>query len=694
MLFASSQYVFRASAIAIAIATGIGAPSGTALAGTLPTEDAFFSELPVVLSGSRLSQPLRDAPGSMTVIDRDTISRTGARDLADVMRWVPGFQVAQGTNTYSAPVAVYHGGWTGSATALQVLVDGRTLYSPLWFGGINFDALPIALKDIERIEVFRGSNSATFGANALSGVINIVTTEPTLARGGAVSVSGGTQGVADVYARIAGGSADFDQRLSLSRQSDSGLGWFRDSRRTNRFDWRGDWRLTQADELRFMASGADSHVQLGLDVPGWEPERLRKLSALHFQADWTHRLASGDTVSLRYFRVSESMRDRYPFDLGIPRSLLYPAATGTVGYPVIYDADTDRDDIEFQHVLQIDPAKRVVWGLNWRRDALRSETLFAAPVNVSTRRIFGHFEWRPHEQWLLNVGGTWEDESLAGNMFSPRMTMSFRLSNEQTLRFGAARAHRTPSAVEQKIRGLFSDPALPAAFSPLMVGYKAEGGLKPERLDSLEIGYLGEFRSAGLTVDARLFDERMKNRVVSYYRQLPATDCFLCAFPPGVWSLNFANGQDVRTRGIEYQLRWQTPWSAQVWFNQSFINAKSDRLIPMSPEWSAMLIEYVANSVPRRAESIHWMQNLPWLGANLTVSYSHTTPVQWFHNANSSERIDLRLAVPFKGPFGSGEVEWVSRAANGPIREYDNGPARHLQQTIDPRHWIGVRLDF
>ena len=138
------------------------------------SEKDFFTEMPIVLSVSRLPQRLDDTPGAVTLLDRDMIRLSGARDVADLLRLVPGFQTSTSFET-GAPLVSYHGGFDSYSARIQVLVDGRSTYSPYLFGGVGPGLQAVALEDIERIEVLRGSNSAAYGARAMLGVINIVT---------------------------------------------------------------------------------------------------------------------------------------------------------------------------------------------------------------------------------------------------------------------------------------------------------------------------------------------------------------------------------------------------------------------------------------------------------------------------------------------------------------------------------------
>ena len=182
----------------------VAQPSGEA------SERDFLDELPVVLSASRLVQPLADAPGAVTIIGRDLIKASGAREIVDLFRLVPGFQVGMAYG--SAPVVAYHGLADEYSRHMQVLVDGRSVYSPYFLGSITWNSLRLSLDDIERIEVLRGSNSAAYGANAFMGVINIVTRHPSQSQGAYLSATQGNQGIGDQVLRSPGGNLSDGQK--------------------------------------------------------------------------------------------------------------------------------------------------------------------------------------------------------------------------------------------------------------------------------------------------------------------------------------------------------------------------------------------------------------------------------------------------------------------------------------------------
>ena len=137
-----------------------------------PVEQDFFADSPLILTASRLSKPLLESPASVSVITRQTIESSGVRELADLFRLVPGFVV--GYHSGHAPVVTYHGLGQEFGRQIQVLIDGRSVFIPS-FGGVPWSNLPLLIEDIERIEVIRGPNAVTYGANAFLATVNIIT---------------------------------------------------------------------------------------------------------------------------------------------------------------------------------------------------------------------------------------------------------------------------------------------------------------------------------------------------------------------------------------------------------------------------------------------------------------------------------------------------------------------------------------
>jgi iron complex outermembrane receptor protein len=186
-------------------------------------ESLFLDDIPVVLSASRLSQPINEAPAAVTVIDKQMIKDSGAWDLSEIFRLVPGMYVAYHADPYfSADSTVAYHGMVTTTTSdrMQVLIDGRSVYSGL-FGGVNWSDLPIVLADIERIEVIRGPDSASYGANSYLGVINIITLHAAESQGASASFSYGNSRSEGVF-RYGAKSGDLSYRLTASIRKDEG----------------------------------------------------------------------------------------------------------------------------------------------------------------------------------------------------------------------------------------------------------------------------------------------------------------------------------------------------------------------------------------------------------------------------------------------------------------------------------------
>lgn len=231
--------------------------------GKLAAADLFNdpSGVPEVLTATRLKQSPAEVPGSISVLDRELIVASGARDIPELMRLVPGMMV--GYLSGNQPTVNYHGTSMSGARRLQVLIDGRSVYRP-GLASVDWSDLPLALEDVERIEVFRGPNTVSYGANALMGVINIITRAPGESPGTRLKYTAGQRGIRDWYASQSIALEDSDFRLSLSGQEDDGFDRdhdghaLRDGRRLSRFNlnashslrrtraWSGNWRPRKA----------------------------------------------------------------------------------------------------------------------------------------------------------------------------------------------------------------------------------------------------------------------------------------------------------------------------------------------------------------------------------------------------------------------------------------------------------------
>jgi len=672
-------------------------------------DDLFFSDLPIVASVSRLPQRLADASASVTVIDRDMIKASGARDLNDVFRLVPGFQTYP-NNTDAARVT-YHGLTDEDfSPRVQVLIDGRSQYSPLFRNGINWATLPVAIEDIERIEVVRGSNTVSYGSNAFLGVINIVTVDPALVRGVSVGVNYGNQGVRDLTLRSGGRlgeSGDF--RFTYQSKDDDGLkdqfDW-KDMFRSRLFNLHADFWLTPADQLMLSLGHVEARTRLGRlaqsggvllggESPG-NPFRYFDQSSTQLQALWRRALGVDSDVQLRYSFTQDRGSEQH-----VERRRL--SGVNYLASIDLYGDQGSRHELEGQHMFSPIDSMRLVWGAGHRVDSLRSDTYIQDRDEVSRRvsRLFANAEWKPLTWFTGNLGAATEYDSMAGRNFSPRLSTSFHLSPAHTIRLGGSRSYRTAGIVDYRgdwvVRGFALADGTPLD-SPVILGrsYIGNPDLPQERVDTAELAYLGEWPAVHASLDVRLYRESVKGRLFNVQVEV-------CGVAPIAGCGNAYTTmpiQDLEIDGLEYQLRWQPFDSTRIVLSQAWTDISSDyraEALAASPwlAWRAGRIdEHTERSAPRRSSSVLLMQRLPG-GVDLSIAGYWMEFMKWTQNTavDAYRRFDLRLGYPFNVGGQKGEIAYIAQSINGAHGEFkaDGSPA---DRVVDTRQWVSLRLDF
>jgi iron complex outermembrane receptor protein len=154
-----------------------------------------------VTSVSKKEQKMSQAAAAIFVITQEDIHRSGATNIPDLLRMVPGLDVSQiNANDWAVSARGFNQQFSNK---LLVLIDGRAVYTPL-LGGVNWDTQDVPLEDIDRIEVIRGPGATIWGANAVNGVINVVTKSAADKQGALVTAGGGTEGQAQGTAQFGG----------------------------------------------------------------------------------------------------------------------------------------------------------------------------------------------------------------------------------------------------------------------------------------------------------------------------------------------------------------------------------------------------------------------------------------------------------------------------------------------------------
>ena len=610
------------------------------------TESDFLDDLPVVLSASRLSQPVSEAPAAVTVIDQDMIRASGFRDIPELLRLVPGFSVAYTRdNTWALG---YHGMGDAYSRRLQVLVDGRSIYSP-HFGAVYWSDLPLSIDDIERIEVVRGPNAAVHGANAFAAVINIITKAAAQVQGSSVSLQAGEQSMRGLTVRQGGGDASLRYRLTASaREHDrfernvdfksvADNGQYFEAGKTYFVNGRMDWQLTP---------DSDVMAQFGVSQGDWQAGRsLIDQSDARRLLEPTEQDSRALYLQLAYHKVESARREwklqayyaRNRFDADLLLDLKDTNAPFGVLLLNQYLMQT-RSNIELQVNEQWTPDLRGVWG-----GELRQETV-SGPHYYNTRktwrgelaRVFGNLEWGAHERVLLHAGAMLEHHYFTGTDISPRLAASFTLAPGHVVRTGISRAYRSPTFFEElgnQVYQLESGDVLDLFTVP-------SDGLAPERVVSREIAYVGMWRPARLEFDVRLFDDRIDDFIGYERDDYDATDGLL---PGRTREFKYSNIGKATSRGGEIQLRWRP-------VDRLDVSAHYARAILDTNTTEPGFNEDIPKSAPRNSGGLFARYRLDhgW-ETSLFVQCSETE--KWLTPGDETEaftRVDLRLARRWK----------------------------------------------
>lgn len=627
------------------------------IAAPLLSEQDFLAEIPTVFAASRLPQAAADSPVVTTVLDREMIRASGARDLVELFRLVPGFVV--GYANAGKPVAAYHGLSGQFSQRMQVLLDGRSLYAPYLFGGIDWNTLPVNLDDIERVEVLRGSNSASYGANALLGMVNIITRTGSQSAGGYVSSTVGNAGIRDVAARIGRQTNRGGWRISAGQRSDTGLENRFDDRKLGYFNLQGELQASERDELMLSIGANKNEPGIGVPRNAGDPERTETTRSAFAQLRWRRSLAVDHEISLSYSRTGDNGEDRF-----------FIPVTSNDGLWIDYGRHALRDHLEYQQYLGLTDDLRAAMGAEYSRDSITAGQLFNTSDTQRRHllRAYASGEWRPASAWTLNTGGLIEKESLSGSHFAPRVVLNWKPDTVHTFRIGYSKAFRTPSLFEQR-----SDWRFVYQGQTIDVRYLSRGGLKPEWVRALELSYLGDWHNAGLTLDSRLFHEQISDLIVQQRYQLPEGT----ELRPEDGVFDLRNGGDARLTGLESQLRFR-PNASQTLVLGQYLARRSASA------------RYIAESLPRYGA--HVLASQQFAGQrSISLAYYRSAPIRWIGETTTvagQRRLDMRLEQGFTLGKSRGTVALTGQALNGTQTEFRSN------QLLPRRAWLTLDLEY
>jgi iron complex outermembrane receptor protein len=387
-----------------------------------------------ITSVSKKEEKLTEAPAAVYVLTQEDIHRSGATCIPEALRLVPGLDVARiDAHTWAISSRGFNNEF---ANKLLVLIDGRSVYTPL-FSGVFWDVQDPMLEDVDRIEVIRGPGATMWGANAVNGVINIITKSAKDTQGWLLSGGGGNLDRGFGEFRYGGSHGDdLSYRLygKYFEHADSemlGGGNGRDGWQQGRGGFRVDWQPSRDNLLTMQGDaydGTEGQVEsVSTNTPPYTQQLTRDtdISGGDVLGRWTHTLANGSEVKLQTY-YDKTVRDMT-----------------NVG------DNLDTFDVDLQYDRQIGSRQEVIAGLGYR---LEDETIRNSSTVHTDRQLFSGFIQDEvtliPERLKLTLGTKLEHNDFTGFEVEPSGRVSWTPTVHQTVWAAVSRAVRTPSDSE------------------------------------------------------------------------------------------------------------------------------------------------------------------------------------------------------------------------------------------------------
>jgi iron complex outermembrane recepter protein len=578
-----------------------------------------------VTSVSKKEQKLARAAAAIYVITQEDIRRSGATNIPDVLRMAPGVSVAQvDANSWAISVRGFNDRY---ADKVLVLIDGRSVYLADT-SGVFWDQQNVPLEDIERIEVIRGPGGTVWGANAVNGVINIITKSAKATQGGLISAGGGSDnsrglvqyggkaGTKGVYRAFGEHSNTNSSVTAAGNEAADGWHMFHGG-------FRSDWELSAQDNL--TVEGDLFSTREGETLTTLFSSALPQTHTLSEKVvvdggdilgRWRRSLSNGSEVSVQAYY------DRYNRSYIGSHDVLATTA------------------LEFEHHLAIGSRHDLVWGAGYRHTDDEFARGYAANLlplhpDDSLFSTFVQDEVRLTNSLWFTLGSKFEHNAFTGFETEPSAQLVWTPTRRQTVWTSASRAIRQPARKDTDVQLDYATQPLPGG-SFALIQVQGNPKLKAEQLRDFEAGYRAQL-SRRLSLDATGF--------LSWYRdlltQVQGTPTFTTdPGPPHlVIPLTYENALRIRTAGGEFSATWNVSsrWKVSPGFSMirmhlasnAFRNSGQVPVIGNTPKNQFQVRSFL--NLTRRLE---WDSSVSYVG-RLTDVGSGPTP--------GYTRIDTRL---------------------------------------------------
>jgi iron complex outermembrane recepter protein len=448
-----------------------------------------------VTSVSNKQQTLSRTAAAVFVITQEDIERSGATNIPDVLRIVPGLDVAQiNANTWAVSARGLNGQFSNE---LLVLIDGRNVYTPS-FGGVFWDTVDLPVENIERIEVIRGPGASIWGENAVNGIVNIIRKKAGDTKGGLVNAGGGNTD-ADFATVQYGDSIKervdyrgyvkyFDEHdMRAMGGGDGGDGWH-----LARAGFRTDSKITEQDALVVegdMYSGREgdpTYMLSSLLAPGpTAVEDFTNVSGGFIQSIWRHTSSSRSDFTLMGaydgYERGDLLRDR-----------------------------RKTESLDFREHYALGERQDLVWGATYRHTSATSNGgnwLSLIPPNQS-ENLFSVFVQDEiaaiQERLYVTLGSRFENNTYSGFAVMPTARALYQLDAKQSVWAAVSRAERSPAEIDTSLRVNLGGVTLPDG-TIAAVSLFGNPHVKDEGLVAYEAGY------------RRMLTPRLSVDIAAYY---------------------------------------------------------------------------------------------------------------------------------------------------------------------------------
>jgi iron complex outermembrane receptor protein len=513
-----------------------------------------------VLSVSKKPEAVASAPAAVYVVTTDQIQRSGVTNIPDALRLVPGVQVARlDSNSWAISIRGFN---SPLSNKLLVLVDGRSIYNPV-FGGTLWEAHNLMLEDVERIEVIRGPGGSLWGANAVNGVINIITKNSRDTQGNLASVIYGNEEKGTLNARHGGRiGEDGTYRVYAKgfRQDESrkpGGGDTYDNWDGFRSGFRADWGdafMLQGDVYRTNAEQLRTDYSLFPPYAAVKQQDIRYQGA-HLLGRWSDKRPNDAQLALQAY-INWTQRDE-PFNFNDERITYDVDAQYNFAPRGIHELIIGgglrllNDNKQGSHNVEFNPRKR--------RDELYS---FFIQDKITLQP----------DAWFLTLGSKFEYNDFSGYEPQPNIRLQWNATSKQTFWSAISRAVRTPTAIEEDVTSTLG--AAPNA----LVALEPNDHFHSEELVAYELGYRHQI-SPRLSLDIAAFYNDYQNltttSILAPRLVMNGIDPLHILIP-----VQFTNEMKGTTSGVEIASNWSLNDSLNFMMNYSYLHLELEHQDP------------------------------------------------------------------------------------------------------------------